>query len=68
MNSRILRRSFLLITLLVLCSVRAVGIYSRASKSQKQSKNNGRTYEAAKVTDVPKVISGIQGLEIGVVP
>jgi len=62
MNSRILRRSLLLIGLLVLCSALAVGIYSRASESQKQSKS--RTYQAAKVTDAPKVISGIQGLEI----
>ena len=64
MNSPTFRRLFLLATLLIFCSVLAVGIYSRASKSQKQSKNYGRTYEAAKVTDVPKVISGIQGLEI----
>ena len=64
MNSRILRRLLLLTTLLVFCSVLAVGIYSRASKSQKQSKKHPRTYEAAKVTDAPEVISGIQGLEI----
>lgn len=64
MNSRILRRLLFLTILLVFCSVLAVGIYSRASKSQKQSKKHPRTYEAAKVTDVPNVISGIQGLEI----
>ena len=64
MNSPILRRLLLLTTLLVFCSILTVGIYSRASKSQKQSKSYGRTYEAAKVTDVPKVISGIRGLEI----
>jgi hypothetical protein len=64
MNSPILRRSFLFITLLIFCTVLAVGIYSRASTSQKQSKNHERTYEAAKVIDVPKVISGIHGLEI----
>jgi hypothetical protein len=64
MNSRILRRLLCLTTLLVFCSVLAVGIYSRASKSQKQSKKQPRTYDAAKVTDVPTVLSGIQGLEI----
>jgi hypothetical protein len=64
LNSPTFRRLFLLITLLVFCSVLAVGIYTRTSKSQKQSKGYGRTYEAAKVTDVPNVISGIKGLEI----
>jgi len=44
--------------------VLAVGIYSRASKSQKQTKNHPHTYDAPKVTDIPKVISGIEGLEI----
>jgi hypothetical protein len=64
MNSPTLRRLFLLLTLLALSSVMAVGLYNRASKSQKQPKDYGRTYTAATVTDVPKVISGIQGLEI----
>ena len=64
MNSPTLRRFFLLTTLLVFCSVLAVGLYSRGSQSQKQSKKQPRTYEAAKVSDVPQVVSGIQGLEI----
>ena len=64
MNSPTLRRLFLLITLLVFCSVLAVCIYTRTSKSQKKSKDHPRTYEAAKVTDLPTVISGIKGLEI----
>ena len=64
MNSPTLRKFFVLTILLVLSSAIAVGVYSRASKSQKQSKNYGRTYEAAKVTDLPKVISGVKGLEI----
>jgi len=64
MNSPTFRRLFLLVTLLVLSSAIATGIYTRASKSQKQSKNNPRTYEAAKVTDLPTVISGIKDLEI----
>lgn len=64
MNSLFLRRFFLLLTLLLLCSAIAVGIYTRTSKSQKKSKDHPRTYEAAKVTDLPTVISGIKGLEI----
>ena len=64
MNSPIVRRLFLLVTLIVVCSAIAVGIYTRTSKSQKQSKNCGRTYEAAKVRDVPTVMSGIKDLEI----
>lgn len=63
MNSPTLRRLFLLGTLLVLSSVIAVGLY-RGSKSQKTLKGHPRTYEAAKVTELPKVVSGIQGLEI----
>ena len=64
MNSQILRRLLLLTILLVFCSMLAVGIYSRASKSQKKSKDHPRTYEAAKVTDLPAVISGVKDLEI----
>jgi hypothetical protein len=64
LNSPTFRRLFLLITLLVFCSVIAVGIYTQTSKSQKKSKDHPRTYEAAKVTDLPAVISGIKGLEI----
>jgi hypothetical protein len=64
MNSPTVRRLFLLISLLVFCSLITAVIYSRASKSQKKSKDQPRTYAAAKVTDVPKVISGVKGLEI----
>jgi len=48
----------------VLSTAIAAGIYSRTSKSQKKSTDHPRTYEAAKVTDLPTVISGIKGLEI----
>ena len=64
MNSPTFRRVFLLGTLFVLSSVITLGIYTRASKSQKKTKDHPRTYEAAKVTDLPTVISGIKGLEI----
>jgi hypothetical protein len=64
MNSPRVRRLILLISLIVFCSVIAAGIYSQALKSQKKSKDQPRTYAAAKVTNVPKVISGVNGLEI----
>src|ERR1700741_3902675 len=65
-NSPTLRRFFVLSILLFVSSAIAAGVYSRASKSQKQRKVYSRTYEAAKVTvtDLPKVVSGVQGLEI----
>lgn len=64
MNSPTVRRLVLLATLLVVFSVITVGIYSRASRSQKKSKEHPRTYEAEKVTTLPKVISDVEGLEI----
>ena len=63
-NSRNLRRLLLIGTILVLTSVVAVGVYTQASKSQKPKKDYGRVYDAAKVTDVPAVVSNIKGLEI----
>ena len=63
-NSQTLKRSFLLVALLVLATIVAAGIYSQASKSQKKQKDHPHTYEAAKVTDLPKVISGVKDLEI----
>ena len=65
-NSKILRRLILLITLLILSSVVAAGVYTQASKTQKQ-KNHPRTYEAAKVTVAPEVRSLIKGLDISAV-
>lgn len=62
-NTKILKRLLLLTTILVLSSALAAGIYIQGSKSQKQ-KDSRRTYEAAKVTNAPQVISKIKGVEI----
>lgn len=64
MNSQTFRRLFLVLTLLVFSSAIAAGLYSRASKSQKRSKAQSRTYEASTVTNVPQVVSRVEGLEI----
>lgn len=62
-NSRILRRVFVLTALLVLSSAIAAGIYTRSSKSQKQ-KEGVQAYDAPKVTEIPEVVSHIEGLQI----
>lgn len=64
MNSPTLRRLFFLVTVLAISAAVAAGLYSRTSKSQTKQKEYGRTYEAAKVSDAPKVVSGVKGLEI----
>ena len=62
-NSPIFRRLFLITTLFVLSAVITVAVYTDASKSQKKQ-GHERTYDAAKVTTQPQVVSGIKGLEI----
>ena len=63
-SSKNLRRLFLLSTFLVLSSVIAAGVYTRTSNSQKKTKGYGRTYDAAKVSAAPEVVSNIDRLEI----
>lgn len=63
-NSKTLSRWFLLSTTLLLSSVIAVGIYTRASNHQKRQKEHPRTYKAAEVTAAPEVTSAVKGLEI----
>lgn len=63
-SSKNLRRILLLITFLVLSSAIAAGVYTRSSQSQKKAKGYGRTYDAAKVSVVPEVVSNIDRLEI----
>lgn len=63
-SSKNLRRILLLITFLVLSSAIAAGVYTRSSQSQKKAKGYGRTYDAAKVSAAPEVVSNIDRLEI----
>src|ERR1041385_6581386 len=63
-NSKTLRRLFLLTTIIVLSSVLAAGIYTRASRFQQKERGNARTYQPAKVTEAPEVKSKVDGLEI----
>lgn len=65
-NSRTLRL-LILGTILVLSTVVAAGVYTRASKSQKKQTtdiNYPHTYEPTSVTVAPEVKSNIRGLEI----
>ena len=66
-NSRLLRKLFLISTLLVLSSAIAAGVYTRASKSEKKQKDHPHTYDASEVIDPPKVISAVKGLDISAV-
>lgn len=64
-NSPTLRRRLLfLLTLLVLSSFIAAGVYTQVSKSQKKQPGQRRTYEADKVTIPPRVISKIKDVEV----
>lgn len=63
-NSRKIRRLPLITTLLILSSVIAAGVYTQASRSPKNQSEHRPTYDAAKVTSAPLVISRIKGLTI----
>lgn len=63
-NSKTIRRLILLSTMLVFSSAIAVRVYTHAPRYQTKQKGHARTYEAAKVTSVPQVISKIKDLEI----
>ena len=63
-NAKTLRRLFVLASILILSSVIVAGIYSPASRPQKNQRDYERTYEASKVTGPPQVISIVKGLEI----
>jgi hypothetical protein len=63
-NGKALRRLVLLTVILALSSVIAAGIYTRASRPQKQQRDCTHTYDAAKATEPPQVISIVKGLEI----
>lgn len=62
-NAKTLKRLLLVTTLLVLSSALAAGIYTQTPESQKEP-DHERTYEAAKVTAAPRVISIVKDLEI----
>jgi hypothetical protein len=66
-NLKTLRKVVLLSTFLVLSSVIAAGVYTRAAKIQKKQTDHPRTYDAARVTTPPVVKSAIKGLEISAV-
>ena len=63
-SSKNLRRLLLLITFVVLSLAIAAGVYTRTSESQKKTKGYGRTYDAARVSAAPQVVSNIDRLEI----
>ena len=65
-DSRTLRRLLIIGTLIILSTVVAAGVYTRASKSQKkQTRDNyPHTYKPTSVTVAPEVKSSIKGLEI----
>lgn len=65
-DSRTLRRLLIIGTLIILSTVVAAGVYTRASKSQKKQTrdNSTHTYEPTSVTVAPEVKSSIKGLEI----
>jgi hypothetical protein len=62
--SRLLKRLFLVSTLFILSLVIVAGVYTQASKSQKKQTDYRRTYDPAKVTSAPHVISKIKGIDI----
>jgi hypothetical protein len=62
-NPKTLKRLLLVTTILILSSAVAAGIYTQTPKSQKKP-DPERTYEAAKVTAAPRVISIVKDLEI----
>lgn len=62
-NRKTLKRLLFVTTILVLSSAVAAGIYTQTPKSQKKP-DHERTYEAAKVTAAPRVISNVKDLEI----
>lgn len=63
-TSKNLRRLLFVFTFIVLSSAIAAGVYTRSSQSQKKARGYGRTYDAAKVSAAPEVVSNIDRLEI----
>ena len=63
-DSRTLRRLLIISTLVVLSTVVAAGVYTRASKLQKNQTNHGRFCDPAKVKSAPPVVSKVKDLEI----
>jgi hypothetical protein len=63
-DSRTLRRLLIISTLIVLSTVVAAGVYTRASNPQKNQTNHGRFYDPAKVKSAPPVVSKVKDLEI----
>ena len=58
------RSIVLVLAVLLLISSAIAGVYTQASKTQKERKTYPRTYQPAKVTTAPNVVSRIKGLEI----
>src|SRR2546423_15670712 len=63
-NAKTLRKLLLSTTILILSSVLAASIYTRASKSQQKEREHPRIYNPTEVTSPPEVKSDIKGLQI----